>query len=217
MGRGTDGKEEERKVTVPLNPESGGPEAGAPEVGPPFSQQVLPGVLSSNYPSLLQSPWEEAGNKPQHEGVPGTPTPSSPKGSTTNHQSTCVPSVSFLLGGVLSPWRSRGTVPSSSRTVCHCGTRSSPLQPGQGHHAPPHPTSCRVPWPNPVLASWGCSPQEALGTLHATGDTQRPAPKVAMRHTTRKCHKQRRPQPPQRGYPLHPGGTLLCIHLIKNE
>lgn len=69
QGGGPDGEEEEREVRVaaPLSPEK----RVAPAVGPPFSWQCLPGAPSSNSPSLLQSPGEEAGNKRQHEEVQG--------------------------------------------------------------------------------------------------------------------------------------------------
>ena len=124
---------------------------------------------------------------------------SSPIGSTADRQSPSVPSVSFLLGGVLPPRRRGGTCPSSSRTVrgrlatnLLVGTRCSPLRPPSRATVLSHTPPLCVPQPEPAWHH-----RDTLRAFHAPG-------------TVRRDHKQGRPQPPQRRC------TLPCPRLIRN-
>ena len=104
-------------------------------MGAPF-WQCLPVAPSSKDPSLPPvNPGRRLGISPSVR-LSRSWTLSSPMGTTADCQSPSVPSVSFLLGGVLPPRRRGGTCPSSSRAVrghlatnLLLGTRCSPLWP----------------------------------------------------------------------------------------
>lgn len=126
---------------------------------------------------------------------------SSPMGSTADRQSPSVPSVSFLLGGVLPPQRRGGTCPSSSRTVrgrlatnLLVGTRCSPLRPPSRATVLSHAPPLCVPQPEPA---WHHG--DTLRAFHAPS-------------AVRRDHKQGRLQPPQETvHPSLPPSHKECV------
>lgn len=180
-------------------------------MGPLFPWQGPPGTPSSSYPGLLRSPWEEAGNKPQHEEVWGPDCPL-PRAALPT---ISVPPVSFL-GGVLPPWRRGGTFPSSSCAVRPHGHQSSPRhpQPGPPCLSPPHLSQSPLA---PACPS-------VMGTLTAGGSERPPCcrrhPQARSQGRYEVCYKERSqaeetPAPTERAPSkswLHPA----CTHLIRN-